>query len=215
MDYKHEPPFKGLEKRIDRELKKAFHKIGINYEEIKTEDFEEPLIYAIKRKVIRQELKRQESKCSWFRKEYKNYLIPDKEIFSKKHWIIDNKKICENLERKRNNKLIPLLNYLCNHRLSWRQSEYLAEEIKTGSHSMETKKGQNVSRTYVFVMLDYEDIKGKFGMSRSLTQKYLKVMVDVGIIKSIKKQVLMARKSSLLSFLLNIILTSIVIGWWM
>ncbi|MHC4269448.1 MAG: hypothetical protein ACYSTS_13390 [Planctomycetota bacterium] len=187
MGDKHVPPFKGLKKRIDRELKKAFQKNGINYEDIKPEDFKVPLIYAIKRKVIRQELKRLESKCSWFRKEYKNYLIPDKEIFSNKQWVFKNKKICENLARKRNSKLLPLLNYLCNHKLSWRQSESLAEEIDTDSHSMETKKGQNVERTLVLVIPDYEDIEKTLKMSLPLIRKYLQGMTEAGFIKALKK----------------------------
>ena len=56
-------------------------------------------------------------------------------------------------------------------------------EINTDSHSMKTKKGQNVVRILVLVIPNYEDIENKFDMSRSLIQKYLKGMVETKIIK--------------------------------
>ncbi len=185
-NYQHSPPdtatFKIIERHLERKIKET-----LNDEDFRLEDIEDPLVFAVMRKAIRKVVKNLEETLSWFREEYKRYLIPDKEIFFHKKWIWKNKKISENLARKRNSKLIPLMNYLCNHRLGWKESILLARDIGAASLQIKTKKGDYVWRTLVLVIPDYEDIENKLDMSLSLIRKYLQGMGDVGFIKPIKK----------------------------
>ncbi len=185
-NYRHSPPKTSTFKRIEKHLKWKIEK-ALKGESVEIEDIDDPFVFAVMRKIIRQVVKNLEETLSWLREEYKRYLIPDLEIFSHKKWIVKNKKIRENLARKRNSKLLPLMNYLCNHKLSWKESESLAEELGADSHSMHTKKGQYVERTLVLVIPGYEDIENKLDMSLSLIRKYLQGMGDVGFIKPIKK----------------------------
>ncbi len=186
MDYQHKPPKTSTFRIIERHLKRKIEEAS-NGESVEIEDIDDPFAFTIKRKTIREVVKNLEDTLSWFREEYKRYLIPDKEIFFHKKWIWGNKKISENLDKRRNRNLIPLMNYLCNHRLGWKESISLSDEIGAAPFSMETKKGQYVERTLVLVIPDYEDIENKLNMSLPLMRKYLKGMGDVGFIKPIKK----------------------------
>ncbi len=186
MEYQHTPPKTSTFKRIEKHLKWKIEK-ALNGESVEIEDIDDPFVFAVMRKIIRQVVKNLEETLSWFREEYKRYLIPDKEIFFHKKWIWKNKKISENLGRRRNKKLIPLMNYLCNHRLGWKESVSLAHDIGAASLSMKTEKGHDVERYMVLVIPNFKDIKNKLNMSQSLTQKYLQGMGDVGFIKPIKK----------------------------
>jgi predicted transcriptional regulator len=185
-NYQHPPPdtstFRVIEKHLGRKIKKAFDDKGIVYEYIN-----DTFTFAVKRKVIRQVVRNLEDIISWCRNEYKRYLIPDQEIFSRKQWIWNNKKIHENLNKRRNKKLIRLMDYLGNHRLGWKQSETLSDDISAGSFSIKTKKGNDVERTFVLVIPDFEDIEDKLDMSKPLIQKYLQGMGEAGIIKPIRK----------------------------
>ena len=186
MSYQHPPPntstFRRIEKHLDKKIKKA-----LNGEDIEEGDIDSHFVFAIKRKVFREVLKNLEDTDLWLRKEYKKYLIPDKAIFSGKKWIQNNNKICENLDRKRNNKLLPLMDYLGNHRLSLKESESLADDISAGSFYKKTAKGEDRWYTFVLAIPDFEDIDDELDMSRSLVQKHLKGMGDAGIIKPMKK----------------------------
>ena len=68
------------------------------------------------------------------------------------------------------------MNYVCNHRLSIKESGLLADDIGAGSFSTETKKGDYVEYTFVLVIPDFEDIENKLDMSLSLIRKYLQGM---------------------------------------
>lgn len=186
MQYQHPPPdtstFRVIKKHLGRKIDKAF-----NYEYIELENRDDKSDFAVKRKVIRQVVKNLEETRSWFREEYKRYLIPDQEIFFHKQWIWKNNKIRENLNQRRNKKLIPLMNYLCNHRLSLKESESLADDISAGSFYKKTAKGEDGWHTFVLAIPDFEDIENELDMSQSLVQKHLKGMGDAGIIKPMRK----------------------------
>jgi hypothetical protein len=184
--YQHPPPdtstFRIIEKHFGQKMNKAFGDKDFEFEEV-----EDKFVFAVKRKVARQVIKNVEEIVLWFKDEYKRYLIPDKEIFYHKKWIWKNNKISENLEGRRNKHLIPLMNYLCNHRLGLKESESLADDIDAGAFYKETQKGKDMWHRFVLVIPDYEDIEDKLEMSPSLIQKYLKGMGDAGFIKPIRK----------------------------
>ncbi len=104
MEYQHPPPdtktFNMIKTYLGRKINKE-----LDCKSFRLENLEDPFVFAVMRKVIRQEVKDLEDIVSWFRDEYKRYLIPDQEIFFHKQWIWNNKKISENLARKRNSKL--------------------------------------------------------------------------------------------------------------
>lgn len=185
-NYQHSPPDTATFRIIERHLKRRI-KAALNDEDYGLEYIDDPLIFAVMRKAIRKVVKNLEETLSWFREEYKRYLIPDKEIFFHKKWIWKNKKISENLARKRNSKLIPLMNYLCNHRLGWEESRALGRVIGAVTLQIKTKKGEDVRRILVLAKPDLEDIKNKLNMSQSLIQKYLKGMSESGFIRSVRK----------------------------
>jgi len=195
MEHQHAPPstttFKLIARHLKRNIEKAFNGKGAELENVETRKWREErgdrFIFAAKRKVIRKIIKNLEETLSWFREEYKKYLIPDKEIFSHKKWIWSDKHIVRNLERKRNSKFLPLMNYLCNHKLGLKESESRAYDIGDGLLSTKTKKGKYAEYTLVLVKPDYEDIGKKLKMSRSLIQKYLKEMSEWEIIKPMRK----------------------------
>jgi predicted transcriptional regulator len=195
MEHQHAPPstttFKLIERHLKRNIEKAFNDEGLGLEDAETrkwrEERDDPFVFAVKRKVIRKVIKSLEETHSWLREEYKRYLIPDKEIFSNKKWIWNDKHIVRNLRRKRNSKLIPLMNYLCNHKLGLKESESRAYDIGDSTFLTKTKKGQDAEYIFVLVRPDYDDIEKKLKMSRSLIQKYLKEMSKWGFIKPMKK----------------------------
>jgi hypothetical protein len=186
MEYQHTPPstatFKLIERHLERKIKKA-----LTDNDIELEDIEDPFAFVVKRKTIRLVIKNIEDSQSWFREEHKRYLIPDQEIFSHRKWIFENKRIRENLARKRNSKLIQLMNYLCNHRLGIRESILLAGDIGAVPFSSKTKKGDYVEYALVLVIPDFEDIENKLDMSLSLIRKYLKGMSESKFIIPIRK----------------------------
>ncbi len=186
MEYQHTPPKTSTFKRIEKHLKWKIEK-ALNGESVEIEDIDNPYVFTIKRKTIREVVKNLEDIVSWFRKEYKRYLIPDQEIFSHRKWILENKTIRENLDKMRNRHLIPLMNYLCNHRLGWKESVSLAHDIGAASLSMKTEKGHDVERTLVLVKPDFEDIENKLNMSLSLIRKHLKGMSESKFIIPMRK----------------------------
>lgn len=186
MEYQHTPPstatFKLIERHLERKIKKA-----LTDNDVELEDIEHPFAFVVKQKAIKQVIKNLEDSQSWFREEYKRYLIPDQEIFSHRKWIWNNKKISENLARKRNSKLIQLMNYLCNHRLGIKESVLLADDIGAVPFSKKTKKGDYVEYALVLLIPNFEDIKNKLNISLSLIRKYLQGMGEAGFIKPIRK----------------------------
>ncbi|MHC4268511.1 MAG: hypothetical protein ACYSWS_12020 [Planctomycetota bacterium] len=174
--------YKSHIKRFNKRLEKALNKLP---EEIRSEDEQRPAIYAARRKVA-DKLKKDVNEAGHYLDQYLAKLLSQNSgTFSKKEWTRGNKKIRDNLEKKKHKYLLSILDYLCTHTFSMNKSRVEGDKIGAGVYETKTKKGESEERIYVLIQIDKETIGIKFGISSSAVQKYVKEMERVGIIKKL------------------------------
>ena len=178
------PTYRLNEKHLKRRIEKALDKID---EEIRTDE-QHSAVFAIKREITNKIVKRLEETVHRFKKDYEKWLLRNRGDFANKQWIKKNKKIRDNLEMKKHKYLLPILDYLCSHTLSYKKSRFVGDKIGAGHYKTTTKKGEHEERTYILIEVDRVNIGIKLGISPSLVHKYAKEMERVGIIKKLGKE---------------------------
>ncbi|MHC4270255.1 MAG: hypothetical protein ACYSTS_17585 [Planctomycetota bacterium] len=175
------PTYRLNEKHLKRRIKKALDKID---EEIRSDE-QHPVVFAIKREITNKIIKRLEETVHRFKKDYEKWLLRNKGKFVNLKWIKKNVAIRNNLQEKKHEHLLPIVDYMSSHTLSYKESCFLGDKIRAGVHKTTTKKGEYEERIYILIKIDKENIGIKLGISPSLVYKYVKEMERVGIIKKL------------------------------
>ncbi|HUK99780.1 MAG TPA: hypothetical protein VLX29_02875 [Nitrospirota bacterium] len=173
-----------LEARLEAAFEAAAeNEHGISIEEVK--DKGNDFTFSIRREVVRQFKKIHKQAVEEFFKsfdlEYAHELRRDGDVFPMV-WMTNDKELWSAIGNKKSI-FIPLLNHLWSSRMNINDSKRLSIQLGAGKAKMTTRKGEQVTRDFIFIEgIDYEDLGKKVNASKSTIYNYIRALVKQGIL---------------------------------